>query len=256
MKTSLVLLSALLLTSCAIVRNGEVGVKRTLGKLSRTSHDEGAVAFNPFITTVLKIPIRTENLEVMLDLPSKEGLNIQSGISILYHIIPDSATSVLRNIGMDYETNIILPVFRSAAADICAKFFAKDMHSGERSKIEHGITQLMSEKLQQRGFVIEAVLLKSIKLPDALYQSIQLKLQAEQDAQRMEFVLQQEKKEAERKQIAAEGASAANKILSESINPNIIKWQTIEALKQLSLSPNSKIIISPQNFNMLLPANE
>lgn len=89
-----------------------------------------------------------------------------------------------------------------------------------------------------------------------LYQSIQLKLQAEQDAQRMEFVLQQEKNEAERKQIAAEGASAANKILSESINPNIIKWQTIEALKQLSLSPNSKIIISPQNFNMLLPADD
>ena len=103
-----------------------------------------------------------------------------------------------------------------------------------------------------RGFVIESVLMKSIQLPKGLYQAIEEKLQAEQEAQRMEFVLQKERQEASRRTIEAEGIRDANKIISEGLTPQIIQYKTIEAYRELSKSPNAKLIIGNGNQPMLL----
>ena len=140
-----ILLVALsLFSSCAIVMQGEVGVKRTLGKLQPTTIEPGPVVYNPLFTTVLKLPVRTVNLEIGSRLPSKEGLPVESEISILYHIKPEAAANVLENIGTNYERVVIQSVFRSAAADVCSQFFAKDMHTGKRAEIEEKIQERMS----------------------------------------------------------------------------------------------------------------
>jgi regulator of protease activity HflC (stomatin/prohibitin superfamily) len=150
---------------------------------------------------------------------------------------------VIRNLGQGYET-IISNVFRSASADICSKYFAKDMHSGMRAEIESEIKGKMSETLEQQGIIVNSVLMKSIQLPAGLASSIEQKLQAEQNAMRMEFILQQEKLEAERKIIEATGTKDAQKILSEGLTDNIIKIRSIEAFLELSKTNNSKIIIT------------
>ncbi|MFT5878184.1 MAG: prohibitin 1, partial [Dokdonia sp.] len=142
-----------------------------------------------------------------------------------------------------YE-NIIANVFRSAAADVCAQYFAKDMHSGMRAEIEKAILENMSGTLNAQGILIEAVLLKSIQLPLGLASSIESKLQAEQDAMRMEFILKQEKLEAQRKIIEATGAKDAQKILSEGLTEQIIQIRSIEAFLELAKSPNAKVIIT------------
>lgn len=231
------------MASCTVVRQGDVGVKRTLGKINKAELMPGPRFYNPFITTIIQVPTRTTNLEVKLDLPSKEGLNVGAEISILYHIKSRRATDVIGNIGADYESAMILPVFRASAADVTARFMAKDMHTGNRLGIETEIKQSMMGILEDRGFVIEAVLLKSIKLPPGLYRAIEEKLQSEQEAQRMEFVLQRERQEADRRKIEAEGIRDANKIISEGLTPQIIQYKTIEAYRELSKSPNSKVII-------------
>jgi regulator of protease activity HflC (stomatin/prohibitin superfamily) len=118
------------------------------------------------------------------------------------------------------------------------------MHSGMRAEIENAIKLKMSEILTEQGILVNAVLMKSIQLPAGLASSIEQKLQAEQDAMRMEFILQQEKLEAERKIIEATGTKDAQKILSEGLTDNIIKIRSIEAFMELSKSPNSKIIIT------------
>ena len=197
------LVAILFFSSCAIVRPGEVGVKQRFGKLNEKVHQPGSFVVNPVFTKVIKIPTRTVNREVRLNLPSKEGLNVSAEISILYHIESDKAREVIAEVGEDYENVIILSVFRSAAADICAQYYAKDMHSGNRGIIEEDIKQRMDSLIGDRGFNIESVLLKSINLPPGLYDAIEQKLTAEQDAQRMEFVLQTEQLEAERKKIEA-----------------------------------------------------
>jgi regulator of protease activity HflC (stomatin/prohibitin superfamily) len=217
MKSSVFLLAMLCLTSssCTIIRQGEVGVKRRLGKIDPEYVQQGPKGYNFLTTTIIKVPTRTVNIEVKPDLPSKEGLTIRSEISILYRMKPEAAPKIIQNIGLNYEIEVILPVFRSASADVTAKFLAKDMHSGERGQIEQAIRKQMTDILEPKGFVIDNVLMKSINLPSGLARTIEEKLQAEQEAQRMEFVKEREKRDAERKIIEAEGKKEIARIQAE-----------------------------------------
>lgn len=252
-----ILLWAVLLTaSCSVIRQGEVGIKRKVGKLDQEIILPGSIGYNPFVTKILRMPIRTMNMEISTNLPSKEGLNVTAVISILYRIVPEKAPYIIENIGLGNEVNVISSVFRSSAADVCSRFFAKDMHSAQRAEIEIEITSRMSELLAPRGFEIEAVLMKNISLPPGLARAVEEKLEAEQTAQRMEFLLDREKLEAQRKIIEAEGIRDAQRIISEGLTDNIIKWQSIEAFRELSQSSNTKIIMTSGESPMLIDIKE
>lgn len=285
---SLTLLIVGFFSSCVVIRPGEVGVRQRLGRINDQALSEGPRSYNPFTSTIVTLPTRTVNLEIRSNLPSKEGLTISSDISILYRIMPNEAPNILREIGRSYEQQIILPVFRSASADVTARFLAKDMHSGERSVIETQIRDRMAEILEDKGIVVENVLLKSIQLPQGLARSIEEKLQAEQDAQRMVFVKQQEQADAERRTIQAEGdrsaaiiqadadrqqleiraagqanailleanaQAEANKKLAEALEPQILQYRAIEAFYRMSTSDNAKVIITSSDSPFLgIPA--
>ena len=130
------------------------------------------------------------------------------------------------------------------------------MHSGKRAEIEAEIKDQMSKLLEGRGFVIESVLLKSITLPSGLYAAIEAKLQAEQQAQQMEFILQRERKEAERKRIEAEGIRDAQRIIKEGITNENIEWRSLEVLRELSSSPNAKLIITNGKTPVLINGDD
>ena len=250
--TILAILASFTLQSCVTIREGEVGVKRKFGKYSDTGYTKGLKIYNPLFARIIKIPTRTENLEVGLNIPSKEGLNILSEVSILYNVNPRKAPELLRNIGENYEMSVILPVFRSAVTDISSNYFAKDMHTGERSNIENAIKDRMSSYLTEKGIEVEAVLLKSIQLPRSLSAAIEEKLEAEQQALRMQFVLQQAEREAEQKRIEAKGIRDAQQIIAEGLNKDIIQYMSIQALNDLAKSPNSKIIVTDGDMPILL----
>jgi prohibitin 1 len=258
MKTQIIILTmtAFVALSCSVVRQGEIGMKRKLGKLDQKILHPGAIAYNPLVSRIIKMPIRTMNMEISTNLPSKEGLNVTAVISILYRIVPDKAPSIVETIGVGNEGNVINSVFRSSASDVCSRFFAKDMHSVQRATIEKEITDQMAKILEPRGFQIEAVLLKNISLPAGLARAVEEKLEAEQDAQRMAFLLDRERQEATRKRIEAEGIRDAQKIISEGLNKNIIEWQSIEAFRELSKSSNSKVIITDGNTPMMINSSK
>lgn len=273
-----------IVNSCTIVTPSQVGVKTTLGKIKGKIRQPGPVFYNPFISKVMTLNVRTMNLMIKENLPSKEGLTILSESSILYHIEPDDVQKIIRETGLSFEENIIMPVFRSAASDVCSRYYAKDMHSAKRSEIESEIQKRLSEVCGPKGFVIESVLLKSITLPDGLTKSIESKLEAEQEALRMEFVLDRQKKEVERQIIEIEGQKktniiqaearaestkieaegnakaieieakankVANDMLNSSLTPNILKLNQIEAFEKLSTSPNAKTIITDGKSNVI-----
>ncbi len=257
MKRSVIVIACcILISSCTVVRQGEVGVKRKLGKLSPQIKEPGVIAFNPFVSRVIKMPIRTMNMEINANLPSKEGLNVVATISILYRMQGAKAPFIIETIGVGNEVNVISSVFRSSAADVCSRFFAKDMHSAQRAAIEKEITEQMSKILVPRGFEIEAVLLKNIQLPAGLARAVEEKLEAEQQAQRMEFLLDREKREAQRKIIEAEGIRDSQKIISEGLTKPIIEWQTIEAFRELAKSPNTKMIVTDGKTPLLINPND
>jgi regulator of protease activity HflC (stomatin/prohibitin superfamily) len=268
---------AVFAVSCAVIQPGQVAVKQRFGKLSENTKSQGLMFYNPFVSRVIRVPTRTINRELTMNLPSKEGLTIASDVSILYRIEASKVTDVIREIGLNYD-QIVTSVFRSAAADICSQFFAKDMHSGERRVIESQIADLMNTRLGPKGFIIEAVLLKSITLPRGLTQAIEQKLEAEQDAMRMQFILDQQRREAERQVIAAnakrevavidaeakaeviriEAAAQqkANELLNSSLTPGVLRMKQIEAMLALATSPNTKtIFMDPKNpfMNMMDP---
>jgi regulator of protease activity HflC (stomatin/prohibitin superfamily) len=240
-------------SSCAVVRPGEAGVKQTLGKFSKNISTQGTIFYNPLISKVIKESTQTNNIKLILSLPTKEGLSVNSEISILYRLEQAKIPTILENLGQDYES-VITSVFRSASSDVCAQFYAKDMHSGMRAKIEEQIKTKMLVNLEKQADGIEliAVLMKSIQLPKGLASSIEQKLQAEQDAMRMEFIIQQATLEADRKIIEAKGERDSQKILSEGLTNDIIKLRTIEAFNNLSRSTNSKVIITDGKTPLLI----
>lgn len=249
---ALCVISAMIFSNCTVIRQGEVGVKRSFGKISPQPLMEGARGFNPFTTTITKLPTRTMNIEVRTPLPSKEGLTVQSDVSILYRLEGEYAPKIVEKLGKNYEEVVILPVFRSAVADVSARYFAKDMHTGERSQIEKEIQSLMMKQLKDRGFYVEAVLLKSIVLPAGLTRAIEDKLEAEQDSQRMEFILTKERQEAQRRTIEATGIRDSQKIIAEGLTPLLIQFKAIEAFNKLSTSPNTKIIITSADQPLMI----
>ncbi len=264
-------------SNCATIMPDEVGVKRTFGRIQNNVRQPGMVGFNPFSTRVVRVPVRTMNLAIVENLPSKEGLTIRSESSILYRVRSGAVPQILKETGMQFEEMLILPVFRSAASDVCSEYDAKNMHSSKRAEIEEKIKKRLVEVCEPKGFIIESVLLKSITLPAGLSRSIEAKLEAEQDALRMQFVLDRQKQEAQRQIIDAEGAKEiariqaegkknaaiieseakaksneiegegikrANELISVSLTPNVLKFKQIEAFMKLSTSPNTKTIIT------------
>lgn len=255
-KAIICLFAITLFASCVTIREGEVGVKRTLGKYADKPYTDGLKMYNPLTTKVIKISTQTENLEVGLNIPSKEGLTIMSEVSILYNIDSKKAPKILRTLGTDYERNIILPVFRSAVADVTSRFYAKDMHTGERAAIEKEIRDQMMVLMDGKGIEVEAVLLKSIQLPRTLTRAIEAKLEAEQQAQQMEFVLDQARREAEQKRVEAAGIRDAQIIISEGLNAKLLQFKSIEAFQELAKSPNAKVIITDGDLPMIMESTE
>ncbi|GAB4125782.1 MAG: prohibitin family protein [Raineya sp.] len=243
----------LLLGSCVSIKQDEVGFRRRFGKLNDRMLTSGLHSVNPFTSVMIKVPVRTMNLTILADLPTKEGLTVKTEVTVLYRLQQNKIASILKEIGTNYEANLIAPTFRSVVRDVSARFFAKDLHTAERATIEYTIASDLSNFINARGFIVEAVLMKSIKLPDRLVEAIEAKLQAEQEAQRMQFVLDKERLEAQRRIIEAQGISDAQKILAEGLTPLVLQYQYIQAWKELANSPNSKVIITdgqtPYSFN-------
>lgn len=242
-----------LTTGCmTIVRPGEVGIRDTLGALADAPSGPGFKLFLWPIFDITKVSTHLTNLHIHMTLPSKEGLTIASEISILYSLDATKAPTIIREIGTDYEERFLLPVFRSAVADVCARFPAKDMHSGKRAEIEEEVRKTMNLRIDKRGFQIAAVLLKSIQLPPGLSASIEARMRAEQEAQQMEYVIQREKQDASRRVIEAEGIRDAHLKLSEGLTPSVLRYKAIEALRLLAASPNAKLIITPSSDPLTL----
>jgi prohibitin 1 len=244
LKTAALITAALSFQQCAIIRPGEIGIKQTLGVIRGLPFREGVKFYNPFVSKVIKINVRIVESFNTLPLPTREGLSVNTEISLLYHVKPESANDVYLKFGTNYEEVMVLSNFRATARQISAKYYAKELYATERDKVEKAIASELSEHISRYGFVVDAVLLKDIILPPQMVQAIQDKVNAEQTVLKMDFVIDAQKKEAERKIIEAEAIKKAQNIINESLSEKLLQYNHIEMLKSLINSANSKIIIT------------
>jgi len=234
----------IVLASCTIVRPGEVGMIQKVGVIKPQPVLQGAKGFNPFVTKIIKINVRVTEVYNQLIVPTREGLSINAELSLLYHVNPDSAKAVYVRFGQNYEEVAIMTNFRATTRETTAKYFATELYSTEREKIELAIKEQMIAAVNKYGFVVDAVLLKDIVLPEQITRAIQNKVQAQQEAMQMEYVIQKQQREAERMIVEAEGIKKSQDIINSAMTPAGLKYKYIDMMKHLSTSNNTKIIIT------------
>ena len=237
-----VLIAGIALSSVVTVPAGHVGVLTLFGKVDKEVIPEGLHLINP-LKEVHPISIRTKEVFQRADVPSKEGLSIGLEVSLLYHVEPSMASKIYREIGENYEPILIVPMLRSAIRNVTVYYEAKALYTSGREVIAGQIFKELSKKLAERGIVVESVLLRKITLPEQVQQAINNKLAAEQEAERMKFVILKEKREAERKRIEAQGIADFQNIIRRGIDERYLKWKALESVNLLAKSPNAKFII-------------
>jgi len=242
----------ILISSCTIIRPGQIGLKQTIGKLKPGSLVAGPKGFNPFVSKIIKINIRTVEIFQILELPTKEGLNVKTEIILLYHVNPNSVRDVYLNYGLNYQKVIVESNFIATARQVSARYDTKELYAVDRKLIEHVMLAELTSDIGDLGFIIDAVLLKEITLPNAMTQAIQAKASAEQAALQMEFVIQKAVKEAERLTIEAEGIKNAQLIINSSLSESLLKYNYIEMMRGLSNSPNAKIIMTDGKLPIMI----
>lgn len=237
------LLIWLFFASIVIVDAGQTGVYSLFGKVRDQELKSGFHLVIP-LAKVTKMSIRTEEYTMSITQGegqrssadaiaslTKEGLNVDLDMTVLYRLQEEKASDVYRELGLDYDEKIIRPSIRTSIRDIIAQYDAKDIYSDMREEVAQKIQENVASDLVPRGITVENVLLRNVKLPDNLANAIQEKLQAEQEAQKYDFILQREKKEKERKIIEAEGQRDAQRIINESLSTNYLYYLYINQLQ-------------------------
>jgi prohibitin 1 len=226
-----------------IIPAGHVGVVNFFGTVSPKTLPAGINPMNP-LATVIEFSIQTKELKENMNVLSREGLTIGLEISALYRLEADSAARVYQTVqGGDYESIILIPQFRSISRAVTASFQASALYSTERERLSVAIQEELSKTVGPRGVFIESTPLRNVSLPTQLTEAIEQKQKADQESQRMEFILTKEKQEADRKRIEAKGIADFQAIVAAGISEQLLRWKGIEATEKLAASPNAKVVI-------------
>lgn len=247
-----IVLVLLIGASCSVttIDTGHVGVLTLFGQVTGEQLPEGIHLINP-LKAVTEFSIRTQEQKEVAEVPSSEGLLMHLETSLLYRLDPRRATDVYQKIGPDYLEVVVGPNLRSVIRAVTAAHTANALYSEARETVAHQMLAEMRKAVEPRGIVIENVLLRDIKLPVTLKAAIEAKQQADQDAQRMNFVLQKERQEAERKRIEAQGISDFQRIVTQGISQQLLDWKGIEATMEIAKSPNAKVVVIGNTKNGL-----
>jgi regulator of protease activity HflC (stomatin/prohibitin superfamily) len=246
------LVALVMLSSCAVttIDTGHVGVLTLFGRVTGERLAEGFHLKNP-LAKVTEFSVRTQEEKEVAEVPSSEGLLVRLEASLLYRLDPERVTDVYQKLGPDYLNVLVVPSLRSVMRAITSSHAASALYSEARDTVAQQMLAELKKSVEPRGILIESVLLRDVGLPAALKSSIEAKQQAEQDAQRMSFVLQKERQEAERKRIEAQGISDFQRIVTLGISQQLLDWKGIEATMEIAKSPNTKVVVIGNTKNGL-----
>ena len=243
-------------TSCFVqIEAGQVGVKKLFGKVQPSILSSGLNFINPLME-VDRLDVRTKNYTMSgvndegrkagddaIKVLTADGLEVTIDLTVLYRVIPSEAPRLIRETGSDYEDKIVRPISRTRIRDNAVYYEAISLYSTKRDEFQARIFKGIEADFKSRGLLLENLLVRNITLPTAVKSTIEQKIQAEQESQKMQFVLAKERQEAERKRVEAQGISDYQRIISESLTERQLQYEQIKAMKELAQSENAKIIM-------------
>ncbi len=244
------------LTACVVqIDAGHVGVQKLFGKVQSRTLQSGLNFVNPLVD-VIKMDIKTQNYTMSgvqdegnkasddaIRVLTADGLEVTIDLSVLYRVIPVDAPKLISETGENYEDKIVRPLTRTRIRDNAVYYDAVALYSTKRDEFQLRIFKNIEDDFKKRGLFLENLLVRNITLPASVKATIEQKINAEQDAQKMQFVLQKEKQEAERKRVEAQGIADYQRIISESLTDRQLQYESIKANLEIAKSQNAKIII-------------
>ncbi|WP_457621856.1 prohibitin family protein [Persephonella sp.] len=243
----------LLANPFVIIPSGYVGVKLTLGKADKEELNPGLNIIIPLVQKVVKMSVRTHSYDLRgansINSLSKDGLTINTELTVLYKIMSDKAAEIYIEYGLEYENKIIKPVIRSAVRDVIAKLDSSQVYQ-ERDLIQKKLMEKVSKELEKRYILLDEILIRDIKLPKRVVEAIEQKRRAYEEAEKMKFLVEKEKLEAERKRVEAKGIADANKIIAGSLTKEYLQWKFIENIKSYAEGDNNTVILIPYDTEM------
>jgi regulator of protease activity HflC (stomatin/prohibitin superfamily) len=245
-----------ILSQCIVqIDAGKVGVQSLFGNVQKNTLTSGLNFVNPLVD-VKEMDLKTQNYTMSgvhdegekqgddaIRVLSADGLEVTIDLTVLFRILPEKAPSIYRQIGLDYVNTIVRPLSRTRIRDISANYDAVALYSTKREEFQARIFANIDKDFKGRGLILEQLLVRNIALPESVKKTIESKINAEQDAQKMTFVLQKEKQEAERKRVEAQGIADYQRIITSTLTDKQLQYEQIKATKDLAASPNSKIVI-------------
>jgi regulator of protease activity HflC (stomatin/prohibitin superfamily) len=250
------LIIAGILTKCIVQINaGQIGVKTLFGKVQNDVLGSGLHFINPFLE-IRRLDVKTQNYTMSgvhdegmkagddaIKVLTADGLEVTIDLTVLYKLIPSDEPKLVRETGEDYTDKIVRPLTRTKIRDNAVYYEAVALFSSKRDEFQQRIFKSIEEDFKKRGLVLEQLLVRNITLPESVKATIEQKINAEQDAQKMQFVLLKEKQEAERKRVEAQGIADYQRIINTGLTDQQLQYEQIKAYLELAKSPNSKVII-------------
>jgi regulator of protease activity HflC (stomatin/prohibitin superfamily) len=246
---------------------GQVGVQSLFGNVKERTLPSGLSVVNPLVE-VREFDIKTQNYTMSgitdegnkggddaIRALSADGLEVTIDLTVLYRIIPIEAPAIYRELGVEYRDLIVRPIARTRIRDLAANYEAVSLYSSKREEFQNKIFNAIEVDFKKRGLVLEQLLIRNITLPESVKRAIESKINAEQDAQKMEFVLQKEQQEAERKRVEAQGIADYQRIITSTLTKALLEYESIKAQKEIALSPNAKVIITSGKTPVILGGN-
>jgi regulator of protease activity HflC (stomatin/prohibitin superfamily) len=234
---------------------GQVGVKKLFGNVQADVLGSGLHMINPLMD-VVRIEVRTQNYTMSgvhdegdkagddaIRVLSADGLELTIDLTVLYRVVPSNAPALFRETGLDFKQVIVRPITRTKIRDNAVYYDAVSLYSTKRDEFQTRIFKSIEDEFKKRGLLLENLLVRNISLPTSVKNAIETKINAEQEAQKMQFVLQKERQEADRKRVEAQGIADYQRIISESLTDKQLQYEQIKTMKELAASNNSKIII-------------
>ncbi|CCH03444.1 band 7 protein [Fibrella aestuarina BUZ 2] len=257
----ILVLLGLLTASIRQIDAGQVGAVSLFGSVSDRVLQPGLNLVNP-LASVTEFDVKTQNYTMSADYDEGEkhgddairvltadGLEVVVDLTVLYRVIPSEAPRIFREIGTDYNDKIVRPVTRTRIRDNAVYYDAVALYSTRRDEFQGRIYKTIESDFKKRGLTLEQLLVRKINLPNSVKQTIESKISAEQEAQKMQFVLQKERQEAERKRVEAQGIADYQKILSTGLSDKQLQYEAIKAQRELAASPNTKIVVMGSRGN-------
>jgi len=253
---AVILVLAGVLSKCIVQINaGQIGVKSLFGKVQNDVLSSGLHFINPFVD-VERLDIKTQNYTMSgvhdegtktgddaIRVLTSDGLEVTIDLTVLYKLLPSEAPRLVRETGVDYTDKIVRPLTRTKIRDNSVYYEAVSLYSNKRDEFQQRIFKSIEEDFKKRGLILEQLLVRNITLPQSVKETIEQKINAEQDAQKMQFVLLKEKQEAERKRVEAQGIADYQRIINTGLTDQQLQYEQIKAYLELAKSPNSKMII-------------